>query len=448
MSGQQLALGSRIEGQHSGVTYTVEQFLGAGGQGEVYRVREAGQDWALKWYFPLWINRNQYSALDRLVRAGAPTSRYLWPMELASLRGEPGLGYIMPLRDPKFSSLADLISYRAKSSFKTLAITGFELADSFLQLHSRGFCYRDISFGNVFFDPSAGGVLICDNDNVGVDGDSEARIKGTPKFMAPEVVRDDAAPSSQTDLYSLSVLLFYMFMRSHPLEGALEHEVEFCDDAVVTKLQNLYGAHPVFIFDPEDASNRPVAGWHENAIALWPLYPTFFRDLFTRAFTAGLHDPWSRVRESEWRAGMARLRDLLAYCTTCGAENFYDPGAPGSPPAGSGATCWRCSSPLIAPPRLRIFDGTTSKIVVLNQDTRLFPYHLGEIGNYDFSRQLAAVVPHPQRPGVFGLKNLSDRAWALVVPAGDAVEVPRGSTLSLSAGTHIDFGRVQGQILV
>ncbi len=29
-----------------------------------------------------------------------------------------------------------------------------ELAQSFLRLHSEGLCYRDISFGNVFFDPS------------------------------------------------------------------------------------------------------------------------------------------------------------------------------------------------------------------------------------------------------------------------------------------------------
>jgi serine/threonine protein kinase len=443
---QQLAPGARIEGQHSGVTYTVEQFLGAGGQGEVYKVTEDEQEWALKWYFPLWIDRSQYSALDSLVRAGAPNSRYLWPMELARRPGTTGLGYIMPLRDPKFSSLADLISFRVQSSFKTLATTGFQLADSFLQLHSRGFCYRDISFGNVFFDPLEGGVLICDNDNVGVDGDSEARIKGTPKFMAPEVVRDDAAPSSQTDLFSLSVLLFYMFMRNHPLEGALEHEVKFCDEDFATKLQDLYGVHPVFIFDPDDDSNRPVPGWHKNAIALWPLYPAFLREMFTRAFTSGLRDPWSRVRESEWRAGMVRLRDLLTYCTNCGAENFFDPDVRHSD--GAGPVCWRCSVPMAAPPRIRLNGGATAKVVVLNKDTHLYPHHLGAIGNYDFSSPLARVVEHPRRPGVYGLKNVSGHTWDVTASTGASVEVPLGSTLSLSAGTRINFGRVQGQIMV
>ena len=37
--------------------------------------------------------------------------------------------------------------------------------------------------------------------------------------MAPEIVRGEALPSTATDLYSLSVLLFYLLMVSHPLEG-------------------------------------------------------------------------------------------------------------------------------------------------------------------------------------------------------------------------------------
>jgi hypothetical protein len=33
-----------------------------------------------------------------------------------------------------------------------------------------GYSYRDISFGNLFFDPDTGDVLICDNDNVSANG--------------------------------------------------------------------------------------------------------------------------------------------------------------------------------------------------------------------------------------------------------------------------------------
>ena len=40
--------------------------------------------------------------------------------------------------------------------------------------------------------------------------------------MAPEIVRGQAKASTETDLFSLAVLLFYMLFMHHPLEGARE----------------------------------------------------------------------------------------------------------------------------------------------------------------------------------------------------------------------------------
>jgi serine/threonine protein kinase len=50
--------------------------------------------------------------------------------------------------------------------------------------------------------------LIADNDNVSVDGAGVLGVLGTPRFMAPEIVRGETVPSTQTDLFSLSVLIF------------------------------------------------------------------------------------------------------------------------------------------------------------------------------------------------------------------------------------------------
>ncbi len=41
-------------------------------------------------------------------------------------------------------------------------------------------------------------------------------------LIAPEVVRGEAVPSTQTDLFSLAVLLFYLFHVHHPPEGSRE----------------------------------------------------------------------------------------------------------------------------------------------------------------------------------------------------------------------------------
>ena len=76
------------------------------------------------------------------------------------------------------------------------------------------------------------------------------------------------APSAQTDLYSLAVLLFYILLVSHPLEGAREASIKCFDRPAMDKL---YGTEPLFIYDPQDDSNRPVPQYHDNAIAFYRL---------------------------------------------------------------------------------------------------------------------------------------------------------------------------------
>ena len=79
-------------------------------------------------------------------------------------------------------------------------------------------------------------MLICDNDNVSANGIDNSSVYGTPRFMAPEIVMGRASPSRNTDLYSLAVLLFYMFMMGHPLEGKLEAEIKCMDIHAMNKL--------------------------------------------------------------------------------------------------------------------------------------------------------------------------------------------------------------------
>ncbi len=414
----------------------VEDLLGEGGQGGVYRVRVADRQAALKWYYPQFSTPAQRRVLETLVKRGAPTSRFLWPLELVSAPSRPGLGYLMPLRENRYKGVADLMKRRLDPTFRVLTTLGFELAHSFLQLHSKGLCYRDISFGNIFFDPATGEVLIADNDNVTVDGEGEIGILGTPRFMAPEVVRGAASPSIQTDLYSLAVLLFYILMMHHPLEGKRELAIHSFD---LPAMNRLYGFEPVFVFDPDDASNRPVQGAHDNLFFLWPIYPQPLRDLFTRAFTEGIRDPLhGRVREGEWRAIMIQLRDSIYYCHHCGAENFADPAR------AAGGICWQCNKRLRLPLRLQL----PRQLVMLNHNTELFPHHLTADSLYDFSRPLAAVSRHPERGDVWGLKNLSEIPWSVTPPRDHQPKmVPPGLSLTLQSGTQINFGKVMGEIL-
>lgn len=435
---QILKLGQTVHTESSGIPCKTETFLGGGGQGEVYRANLGGKPVALKWYFPASATPQQRKALEVLIKKGPPNERFLWPMELTSASGVQGFGYVMPLREPRYRGIVDLMKRRIEPDFRALAIAGMHISHSFLQLHSKGLCYRDISFGNVFFDPNTGDVLICDNDNVAIDGQARADVLGTPRFMAPEVVRGDALPSTETDLFSLAVFLFYALMVHHPLEGRKESSIKCFDLPAMTKL---YGTEPVFIFDPANDSNRPVRGYHDNALDFWPIYPQFIRELFIRSFTTGIRDPKNgRVRESEWRAAMAQLHDCIGYCQACGVENFF--AATDAKSNVSADRCWSCKKELQSPARIVI----GRHVVFLNSGTKLFSHHVDNAKLYDFSQPVAAVAQHPTDPSIWGLKNLSTDKWVSTNAEGAVRDVPPGRSVSFAFGTKINFGKTEGEI--
>ena len=422
----------------SGSTCQVGTFLGGGGQGEVYQADWNGKPFALKWYFPKTADAKQLNALQALVRMGPPSDKYLWPVEMISTSGQPGFGYLMPLREPRHRSMIDVIRRRVEPSFKALATAGLHLADSFLKLHAKGMCYCDISWGNVFLDPNTGDIAICDNDNVIVNGQSPA-ILGTPDFMAPEVVRQEVLPNTETDKFSLAVMLFYLFFVDHPLKGKKDATIHCFDlDARV----KLFGREPVYIFDPINASNRPVPGIHDNAIAFEKVYPIFLKKLFEKAFTTGLHDPQhGRVTENEWKVSMVQLRDAIIYCHHCNAENFYDSeylqNAGGKP-----APCWSCQKDLVLPFRIRI----GKSVMMLNHDTMLYPHHIDDGKRSDFSTAVGEVVQHPQNPSFWGLRNQTKDKWVVTALDGTVNDVEPGRSVVLANGTKINFGKIEGEI--
>lgn len=439
-----LSAGDSVHTVSGRVACTVQEFLADGGQGEVYRARLGGTDLALKWYFPHQATPEQRRSLEQLISKGPPDGRFLWPLHLVESPRHPStFGYLMPLRARTYRSILDLVKRRVDPSFRVLATAGFHLADAFQLVHSHGLCYRDISFGNAFLDPSSGSVLICDNDNVAVDGTDAGGVLGTPDFMAPEIVRGEGKPSTHTDLYSLAVLLFYIFHIHHPLFGKRVLAIRCLD---LPARRRLCGDEPLFIFDPKDRANEAVGPQADdsgeagaNALAFWPIYPTFLRDLFTKSFTDGLRDPNKshRVRETEWRDAMIQLRDAIFHCG-CGVEVFYDAAT-----VRSGASCWSCKRPLQFPFRLRL---RNRDVVMLTQQTLLYPHHLVADREYDFSKPLAEVSQNPTNPAILGLKNLSTEKWVRELPDGTMQDVPPGRSVALSEGLRINFGPWSGEV--
>ncbi len=420
----------------SGKKIVVEKRLGAGGQGEVYAVDIAGRKKALKWYYSHTGTENQKTAILKIIKYGRPNSKFLWPQELIESFGIKVFGYIMDIRPRNYSNIVDLMKRRIEPSFLSVVTACIQLTDSFYDLHKMGLCYSDISFGNVFFDPTDGNILICDNDNVTLDKENVAGVLGTPRFMAPEIVIGSSTPNIQSDLFSLAVLLFYMLVMHHPLEGKVEASIKCFDLPAMTRL---YGKDPVFIYDPMNISNRPLRGIHDNAIAFWPIYPEKLRGMFIKAFTNGMKSGLHRIGECQWRAELVKLRNSLMYCD-CGMENFYDLVKVRT--IDNCSRCWCCGKELSLPSRMRI----GQEIVMLNPDTKLFSYHIKANGKHDFRHIVGKVVKHPTMENVFGIMNLSNTPWQANTAGAMRKVIGQGKSISIETGTILDFGDKVGEI--
>lgn len=421
----------------NGKLVKVFDFIGDGGQGEVYRVEYNGdKEYALKWYFPQNATNEQIEILKVLVKIGPPDHRFLWPLDIVQHPEKPELfGYVMPFRQARFKNATGMLSRKIEPSFYALLTACYQLADSFLQLHSKGLAYRDISINNIFIDPVTGDVLICDNDNVAYENTVYSGVSGTPKYMAPEIVRKETQPNRYTDLYSLSVLLFYLCYIAHPLDGKKEASIRAFDEAAQRKL---YGFEPLYIFHPTDKSNEPDPEFHANAWAFHEVLPQSLKSVFEKAFTEGLHEPAKRVEESVWRGLFVKLRDNIVQCG-CGADSFYDISRVKQ---GMETKCWSCGEAVSIPARMRL----NGEIVILNNHIKLYSHHTSGI-LYDFNKPTAEISEHPTLK-IKGLKNVSDDIWFVTKPDNSVLQVPPGRTFALENGFIVKFGLVKAEIKV
>lgn len=416
----------------SGNRYTVEKLLGSGGQGEVYSVIADHKTYALKWYYKNTATKNQKEILDNLIQSGQPDPSFLWPQDMIFRAYGESFGYIMPLRPGNYKSIVDMMKRKAEPSFYCLCKAAYNLTKGYNALHGKGYSYRDISFGNVFFDPDTGDVLICDNDNVSYNG-AKTGIYGTPRFMAPEIVVGKAKPSRNTDLFSLAVLLFYMFMLNHPLEGRREAQIKCMD---IHAMNQLYGTDPLFIFDPDNRDNRPLAGYQDNAIIFWDLYPQQLKELFTASFTVGLQQPNRRITESKWLETFANLMSGIMICPYCGAEVFYDVYKEAN---GVMHTCWGCQKAVPVPTRLVIGRST----ILLMSNTKIYKHHID--GDHDMETVVGEVVQNPNNPNLWGIKNLTKENWTYIKADGTQIPITEGRSAAIAKDTKIDFGQLTGE---
>ena len=395
----------------------IKAVLGAGGQGTVYRAAYREKEYALKMYFKNKLKRPDIfrDNLTELASSDTECGYFVMPQILTE-EYDGGFGFLMELIPKEYAPFSDILNARVRfSGLYSIVNAAIRITAAFRELHNSGKSYQDLNDGGFFIRPSDGDIKICDCDNIAPYGE-HLGIAGKPGYMAPEIVRGEKAPDKLTDRYSLAVLLFRLLLRGDPLEGSkVLKSVCLTEDAE----RRHYGFEPMFVYDPDDDSNRPVRGVHNNIIKFWRIMPEYIREAFTYSFTVGLHQPDKRLIEKQWLDLLIRLRSDICSCS-CGSQSF----APCFERDEEGKLICPCGTHFA--PALELCSGKNR--VLLSDGTKLF--------DEDFS-VYAEVVRNKVNPSLWGLKNHSFDTWSCTLPNGQEKEIPQGSAAPIFTGTKI-----------
>jgi hypothetical protein len=171
------------------------------------------------------------------------------------------------------------------------------------RMHMAGLAHSDLSNKNVLIDPRRGKACIIDVDSLVVPGLNPPSVLGTPGYIAPEVLGNDAKPSMRTDEHALAILIYETLLLRHPLRGPKSWSTRSPEEDELLSM----GKNAIFVEHPTDKRNNlnppPAISYKRLGSQL--------AGLFTRAFVDGLHNPGRRPSALEWGRGLSRTLDLL-----------------------------------------------------------------------------------------------------------------------------------------
>ena len=123
----------------------------------------------------------------------------------------------------KGTTLEQLWQQSGNLTAEHAALIGIQICRALAALHRKGLLHRDLKPSNVIIGPD-GRLVLIDLGLGAVWLEGNAEIAGTLPFMAPEVLKGQAA-SPRSDLYSLGALLFFLVTGRYCVEGSTFDEI-------------------------------------------------------------------------------------------------------------------------------------------------------------------------------------------------------------------------------
>lgn len=259
--------------------WRLDRVIGQGAEGTVYLAHDAttGGPCAVKVFDAL-----EYASPDDVARTAAAEVRVAqqvnspWLVQtrgwgLAPIAGGGQTAWVV-MELLKGQTLRAWLEKRGRATneaqCRLIALNVLEAVDS---MHRAGLVHLDLKPENIFLlDPDAvtttsPPVRIFDFASAAIAGPAQARARGTPWYASPEVCLRTGEVGMPSDVYSLGILLFELFVGRVPLQRGTPEQI--------------VAVHAYGQLDP----------WPQTATQL-PLAPIYRR--------ATLREPWQRFPDA------------------------------------------------------------------------------------------------------------------------------------------------------
>ena len=366
-------------------------------------------------------------------------------------------GYAMELVDTKkFVSIKTFRTNVQDVRVVCKAIKNF--ARAMRSVHLSGWCYKDISSNNVYFDPQSGDVRIIDCDNVSVP--KNKTVLGTPNFIAPEVY-ETATPDMESDFFSMALVLYTLCTGAHPLLG--KKVLAYLDSVngdLYDRMPIVYGRDAVFVFDPVNKSNEirrykgRLRNYFDSEISYWETLPDSLRNAFIKTFSDGIkpENKHMRTSDSKWESiADLLIRENTIKCEHCKKYSFSDRTVDGRNIVHK--RCWFCDEemPFISEPYTAVFS------VKRNISNNVHEFKISR--KQQVNRSIHPHIPELSTPGWLQVKYYEDMnilvainntqlTWKYRVPGHQEHLCQPGGKIALVKGTKININRDMVEMVV
>ncbi|XXX71986.1 serine/threonine-protein kinase [Sorangium sp. So ce134] len=304
-----------MRGRLVGGRYRLEQPLGRGAMGEVWRAHDGVRrlDVALKFLVVARSSRN-LDAIERFrleARVAAQLGQKTGGVVAVHDAGEdPAAGPYLVMEHVRGRSLRQLLEERGKMPAVELAALLRQLGEALSVAHGLGIVHRDIKPSNILLVEGSDGHLRAKITDFGIakwvgqdrPGDFRRRtadgvVLGTPAYLSPEHHTCDGQAGPQLDMWSLAVVAHEALTGQLPFPGR---------NLAAVLASILLGARPPLTTVCPGAPPA-LEAWFARAFAIAPSERFASVDAMIAAFAAAAGAPAASPAATRARARRGRL---------------------------------------------------------------------------------------------------------------------------------------------